>query len=61
MTAVASAQEESEQTALQLLWINIIVDTFASLARATDTASPALFNSKPDKKTMPLFNMDTYK
>ena len=60
-TAVASESEESASTAVQLLWINIIMDTFAVLALATDPASPALLDRKPDKKTAPLFSSDMYK
>ena len=37
------------------------MDTFAALALATDPASPALLERKPDKKTAPLFNVDMYK
>ncbi|KAK7690441.1 hypothetical protein QCA50_005539 [Cerrena zonata] len=61
VSAVASAQEESVLSAVQLLWINIIMDTFAALALATDPASPALLDRKPDKKTSPLFSVDMYK
>ena len=61
VSAVASTQEESVLSAVQLLWINIIMDTFAALALATDPASPALLDRKPDKKTSPLFSVDMYK
>jgi Ca2+-transporting ATPase len=61
VSAVASEQEESVLTAVQLLWINIIMDTFAALALATDPASEALLDRKPDKKTAPLFSADMYK
>ncbi|KAJ7284885.1 calcium-transporting ATPase [Mycena rebaudengoi] len=61
VSAVASVQEESVLTAVQLLWINIIMDTFAALALATDPASESLLNRKPDKKTAPLFSADMYK
>ncbi|EJF64840.1 calcium-translocating P-type ATPase [Dichomitus squalens LYAD-421 SS1] len=61
VSAVASAQEESVLSAVQLLWINIIMDTFAALALATDPASPVLLDRKPDKKTAPLFTVDMYK
>ncbi|KAJ3525925.1 hypothetical protein NM688_g8328 [Phlebia brevispora] len=37
------------------------MDTFAALALATDPASPALLDRKPDKKTAPLFTVDMYK
>ncbi|KAI8980025.1 calcium-translocating P-type ATPase [Trametes punicea] len=61
VSAVASAQEESVLSAVQLLWINIIMDTFAALALATDPATPQLLDRKPDKKTAPLFSVDMYK
>ncbi|KAH9945065.1 calcium-translocating P-type ATPase [Epithele typhae] len=61
VSAVASVQEESVLSAVQLLWINIIMDTFAALALATDPATPALLDRKPDKKTAPLFSVDMYK
>jgi len=61
VSAVASASETSVLSAVQLLWINIIMDTFAALALATDPASPALLDRKPDKKTAPLFSVDMYK
>ncbi|KDQ14940.1 hypothetical protein BOTBODRAFT_109588 [Botryobasidium botryosum FD-172 SS1] len=61
VTAVASATETSALTAVQLLWINIIMDTFAALALATDPATPALLKRKPDRKTAPLFSVDMWK
>ncbi|KAL5526157.1 PMC1 [Sanghuangporus baumii] len=60
-TALPKTQEDSALTAVQLLWVNIIMDTFAALALATDPASPALLDRKPDKKMAPLFNVDMYK
>ncbi len=44
-TAVASASETSALSAVQLLWINIIMDTFAALALATDPASLSLLDA----------------
>ncbi|KAI0833641.1 calcium-translocating P-type ATPase [Trametes gibbosa] len=61
VSAVASTEEESVLSAVQLLWINIIMDTFAALALATDPATPDLLDRKPDKKTSPLFSVDMYK
>ncbi|EIN10054.1 Ca-transporting ATPase [Punctularia strigosozonata HHB-11173 SS5] len=61
VSAVASNEEESVLSAVQLLWINIIMDTFAALALATDPASESLLNRQPDKKTAPLFSVDMYK
>ncbi|PPR03673.1 hypothetical protein CVT24_007794 [Panaeolus cyanescens] len=61
VSAVASEEEESVLTAVQLLWINIIMDTFAALALATDPATELLLDRKPEKKTAPLFSVDMYK
>ncbi|KAF9223507.1 Ca-transporting ATPase [Gyrodon lividus] len=61
VTAVASSSETSVLSAVQLLWINIIMDTFAALALATDPASTALLDRKPDKLSAPLFTVDMYK
>jgi Ca2+-transporting ATPase len=61
VSAVASNQETSVLSAVQLLWINIIMDTFAALALATDPASESLLDRKPDRKTAPLFSVEMYK
>ncbi|KAF8340446.1 calcium-translocating P-type ATPase [Cantharellus anzutake] len=61
ITAVASHGETSALTAVQLLWINLIMDTFAALALATDPAHPGLLNHHPDGLTAPLFSVDMYK
>ena len=61
VTAIVSTQEAPVLSAVQLLWINIIMDTFAALALATDPASEALLDRKPDKKYAPLFSVDMYK
>lgn len=61
VSAVASTEEASVLSAVQLLWINIIMDTFAALALATDPATRTLLGRKPEKKTAPLFSVDMYK
>ena len=55
VTALAAASEESVLSTVQVLWINLIMDTFTALALAMDQATEALLNCKPDKKTYPLF------
>ncbi|KAB5587765.1 hypothetical protein CTheo_8792 [Ceratobasidium theobromae] len=40
ISTISSDQEESVLTAVQLLWINIIMDTFATLALATNPLLP---------------------
>jgi Ca2+-transporting ATPase len=61
ITALAAASGESALSAVQLLWINLIIDTFAVLALATDQATEALLDRKPDKKTYSLFTVDMIK
>lgn len=38
-------------TVVQMLWINLIMDTFAALALATDPPNPAVMNNPPRKNT----------
>ncbi|KAH9010111.1 Ca-transporting ATPase [Lactarius hengduanensis] len=59
--ALASSSEKPIFGAVQLLWINIIMGTFATLALTTDPTSPVLLDRKPDKKTDPLFTVDMTK
>jgi Ca2+-transporting ATPase len=61
VSAIASGEEASVLSAVQLLWINIIMDTFAALALATDPASPALLDRKPDSLAAPLFSVHMIK
>lgn len=61
VSAVASEEETSVLSAVQLLWINIIMDTFAALALATDPATEKLLERKPEKKTAPLFSAEMYR
>ncbi|KAI0033543.1 hypothetical protein K488DRAFT_47506 [Vararia minispora EC-137] len=61
VSGIASSNEGSVLSAVQLLWINIIMDTFAALALATDPASPALLDRKPTKQSAPLFSVDMIK
>lgn len=61
MSAVASADEESVLTAVQLLWVNLIMDTFAALALATDPPTRRILNRKPDRRTAPLITVNMWK
>jgi Ca2+-transporting ATPase len=60
ISAVAS-NEESVLTAVQLLWINTIMDTFAALALATDPASISLLDRKLDTHATRIFTADVIK
>ena len=48
-------------TAVQLLWVNLIMDTFAALALATDPPTPSILNRKPEPKSAPLITLTMWK
>ncbi|KAH9052618.1 hypothetical protein EDB87DRAFT_422577 [Lactarius vividus] len=59
--ALASDEEEPILSAVQLLWIKIVIGTFAAIALVTDPASPVLLNRNPGKKTDPLITVNMTK
>ncbi|KAF2083154.1 calcium-translocating P-type ATPase [Saccharata proteae CBS 121410] len=61
VSAVASPDQSSVLSAVQLLWVNLIMDTFAALALATDPPTPSLLNRKPDPKSAPLITLTMWK
>jgi len=61
ITAVASEEERSVLNAVQLLWVNLIMDTFAALALATDPPTESLFDRSPEARTAPLINTCMWK
>ncbi|RLN64625.1 hypothetical protein BBP00_00003341 [Phytophthora kernoviae] len=48
--------EQSPLSAVQMLWVNLIMDSFASLALATEEPTPELLERKPYPKTQPLIS-----
>ena len=48
-------------TAVQLLWVNLIMDTFAALALATDVPTPNILDRKPEPKSAPLITLTMWK
>ncbi|KAK3368649.1 P-type calcium ATPase [Podospora didyma] len=61
VSAIAGATEESILTPVQLLWVNLIMDTFAALALATDPANPSVLNRLPERRTAPLISFTSWK
>ncbi|KAH7160996.1 hypothetical protein EDB81DRAFT_714091 [Dactylonectria macrodidyma] len=47
--------------AVQLLWINLIMDTMAALALATDPPTDAILDRPPQPKSAPLITMNMWK
>ncbi|RHZ53315.1 hypothetical protein Glove_443g67 [Diversispora epigaea] len=60
-SAVLSDENESILTAVQLLWVNLIMDTLAALALATEPPSEDLLNRKPTSKFASLINYRMWK
>jgi len=52
----ALIMEQSPLSAVQLLWVNLIMDSFASLALATEAPTPSLLERRPYSKNKPLLS-----
>ncbi|KAK8069325.1 calcium P-type ATPase [Apiospora phragmitis] len=50
VTAVSNDKESSVLTAVQLLWVNLIMDTLAALALATDPPQDSVLDRKPEPR-----------
>ncbi|KAK4202182.1 hypothetical protein QBC40DRAFT_46258 [Triangularia verruculosa] len=61
VSAVASSEERSVLNAIQLLWVNLIMDTFAALALATDPPNGSLLDRAPEPRNAPLINLTMWK
>jgi Ca2+-transporting ATPase len=61
VSAVASREERSVLNAIQLLWVNLIMDTFAALALATDPPNGSLLDRAPEPRTAPLITLTMWK
>ena len=61
ISAVSSADSQSVLTAVQLLWVNLIMDTFAALALATDAPTEKILNRKPTPRSDPLITTTMWK
>lgn len=61
VSAVSNPDQQSVLTAVQLLWVNLIMDTFAALALATDPPTRTLLDRKPDPKSAPLITLRMWK
>ncbi|KAJ5865733.1 hypothetical protein N7534_000286 [Penicillium rubens] len=61
ISSVADSQMRSVLTAVQLLWINLIMDSLAALALATDPPTEQILDRKPIKGGAPLFSTTMWK
>jgi P-type Ca2+ transporter type 2C len=61
VSAVASSNEQSVLTAVQLMWINLFQDTMAALALATDPPAATILDKKPEPRLAPLITIPMWK
>jgi Ca2+-transporting ATPase len=61
VSSLYSSDNQSVLTAVQLLWVNLIMDTFAALALATDAPTEKILNRKPVPKSASLFTVTMWK
>lgn len=61
VSALYNSNNESVLSAVQLLWVNLIMDTFAALALATDAPTEKILDRKPVPKHASLFTVTMWK
>lgn len=61
ISAISSPDSHSVLSAVQLLWVNLIMDTFAALALATDAPTEKILDRKPTPKSAPLITTNMWK
>ncbi|KAJ1895491.1 hypothetical protein LPJ81_004947 [Coemansia sp. IMI 209127] len=61
VSSIVDSKEQSVFTAIQLLWINLIMDTFAALALATDPPHDKMLDRYPEKQNSPLITFTMWK
>ncbi|KAL4923066.1 putative calcium transporting ATPase (Pmc1) [Aspergillus undulatus] len=61
VTAIYNSRNESVFRAVQLLWLNLIMDTFAALALATDPPTVDILKRPPTPRHAPLFTVTMWK
>ncbi|KAK3081909.1 hypothetical protein LTS18_012600 [Coniosporium uncinatum] len=61
ISAVASDEEASVLGAVQLLWVNLIMDTFAALALATDPPNDSMLDRPPEDRKASLITPRMWK
>ncbi|KAG0201269.1 hypothetical protein BGX28_005842 [Mortierella sp. GBA30] len=61
VTGVISDSQKPVMSAVQLLWVNLIMDTLAALALATDPPTLDLLDRQPEPRTAPLISFTMWK
>jgi len=61
VSAVSNNSNHSVLNAVQLLWVNLIMDTLAALALATDAPTNKILQRAPEPKSAPLITINMWK
>jgi P-type Ca2+ transporter type 2C len=61
VSAVSHPEMKSVLTAVQLLWVNLFMDTFAGIVLATDPPTDRILDRLPQGKRAPLITMNMWK
>ncbi len=61
VSAVSNSSNHSVLSAVQLLWVNLIMDTLAALALATDAPTKKILDRPPQPKSAPLITINMWK
>ena len=61
LTAITNKDDSSVLTAVQLLWVNLIMDTLAALALATDKLDDDILDSKPEGRNTKMISFNMWK
>lgn len=61
VSAISDESESSVLTAVQLLWVNLIMDTLAALALATDPPQDSVLNRKPEGRNSSIISTTMWK
>lgn len=61
VTAISNNSESSVLTAVQLLWVNLIMDTLAALALATDPPQDSVLDRKPERRGSSIISITMWK
>lgn len=61
VSAISSESESSVLTAVQLLWVNLIMDTLAALALATDPPQDSVLDRKPERRDASIISTTMWK
>lgn len=61
VSACVNEHESSVLTAVQLLWVNLIMDTLAALALATDPPRDSVLERKPERRNASIISVTMWK